>query len=532
LLKANAKQYDKAVAKILNEAAKVLSDKKNYQAAVEYALSEPLQQILTDYPYKNFVTTYDKNLRVKAERQRAEFSAWYEFFPRSASPDPSRRGTLADAEALLPRIADLGFDVLYFPPIHPIGEVNRKGKNNSVTAAEDEPGSPWAIGSQYGGHKSVAPELGTLQQYEALIQKANALGIEIALDLALQCAPDHPYIKSNPEWFTWRPDGTIAYAENPPKKYQDIVPINFECDDWQNLWVELKSIFIFWIERGVTIFRVDNPHTKPLPFWQWCIAEIQAEYPDVIFLSEAFTRPKIMAGLAKAGFTQGYTYYTWRVTKAELTEYMTQLTQTESREYFRPNFWPNTPDILPYHLHNANQNAFFLRLAMAATLTSSFGVYGPVYEFGYNQSFNGREEYHDSEKYEAQHHDWTHQNRITALMKRLNQIRKENPALQSTWNISFAETSNEQLFSYLKIAPQPPEGGLPNIVWTVANLDPNNTQAGMVAVPEILRNIDGTVNLWVTDLLTNERYHWTGSSNYVELNPFKSPLHIFQVQIA
>jgi starch synthase (maltosyl-transferring) len=413
--------------------------------------------------------------------------------------------------------------------VHPVGEINRKGKNNSVTAKAGEPGSPWAIGSAKGGHKAVEPALGTMTDYVNLIKEAKKLGIEIALDLALQCAPDHPYIKEHPNWFVWRPDGTIAYAENPPKKYQDIVPLNFECDDWKNLWNELESIFEFWIEKGVTVYRVDNPHTKPIPFWEWCIAEVHKKYPDVIFLAEAFTRPKIMGSLGKIGYTQSYSYFTWRVTKAELTEYMTELTQTESREYYRPNFWPNTPDILPYHLHNRNSNAFYLRLALAATMSSNYGVYGPVYEFCYNESFHGKEEYMNSEKYEVQLHDWNARNRITDLMTLLNKIRKANTALQSTWNIHFTPTTNDKLISYVKISEN--TEGAKNIVWCIANLDTENTQSGEVSVPKELLGIKGRTNISVQDFITGETYFWKDDWNFVELNPYKSPIHIFKVTV-
>ena len=534
-LKRNAENYPKAEAKEIVSFLKALEDKKDYLKAVESVMTEGFNKMVHDFPFKNHVTTYDHNLRVKVERERAGFSAWYELFPRSATDDVNRHGTFKDVEKLLPRIAEFGFDVLYLPPVHPVGEINRKGKNNSVEALPGEPGSPWAIGSKQGGHKAIEPALGTIDDYVHLINEAKKHGMEIALDLALQCAPDHPYIKEHPNWFVWRPDGTIAYAENPPKKYQDIVPLNFECDDWKNLWEELKSIFDFWIAKGVMIYRVDNPHTKPIPFWEWCMAEIHKQYPDVIFLAEAFTRPKIMASLAKSGYTQGYSYFTWRVTKAELTEYMTELTQTESREYFRPSFWPNTPDILPYHLHNRNSNAFYLRLAMAATMSSNYGVYGPVYEFCFNESFHGKEEYMHSEKYEVQVHDWNARNRITDLMTLLNRARKANVALQTTWNIHFSPTSNDKLISYVKVSNtegvSATDKASKNIIWCVANLDTENTQMGEVAVLKEVMGIQGRVNISVQDLLTGETYNWKDDWNYVELNPYKSPVHIFKVTV-
>ncbi len=506
----------------LMDAALILENTEKPAEASAYVESERFAHLIHRYPLKQFETTSKPFLKVKVERRKAEFSAWYEFFPRSAADKVGAHGTFKDCEKLLPRVAEMGFDVLYFPPVHPVGEINRKGKNNAVTAQPGEPGSPWAIGSRLGGHKSVSPELGTMEDYETLVKKANELGLEVALDLALQCAPDHPYITEHPNWFTWRPDGTIAYAENPPKRYQDIVPINFETEDWKNLWLELKSIFIFWIEKGVQIFRVDNPHTKPFPFWEWCIAEVQKKYPDTIFLAEAFTRPKIMAGLAKIGFTQSYSYYTWRVTKEEIETYMGELTRTESREYYRPNFWPNTPDILPYHLHGRGSNAFALRLAMAATLSSNFGVYGPVYEMYDNESFNGREEYMDSEKYETKIHDWNKRNRLTDLMTRLNQIRKENPALQTTWNIRFTRTSSDQLMSYVKISGD-------NVIWCIVNLDNEREIWGGVEVPEELVGTAGWGRLKMEDLLTGETYYWGQRWNSVGLNPYKSPIHIFRV---
>jgi starch synthase (maltosyl-transferring) len=528
-LKQNAANYSKTETKEMLAYAKVLDDKKDYLKAVQTVISEDFAKMVHNFPLKNNVTTYDHNLRVKVERTLAGFSSWYELFPRSATDSVSRHGTFKDVIKQLPRIAEFGFDILYLPPVHPIGEINRKGKNNSVTAKEGEPGSPWAIGSRHGGHKAIEPALGTMADYENLIKEVKKLGIEIALDLALQCAPDHPYIKEHPNWFVWRPDGTIAYAENPPKKYQDIVPLNFECDDWKNLWEELKSIFDFWIEKGVTVYRVDNPHTKPIPFWEWCMAEVQKKYPDVIFLAEAFTRPKIMASLGKVGYTQSYSYFTWRVTKAELTEYMTELTQTESKEYYRPNFWPNTPDILPYHLHSCNANAFYLRLALAATMSSNYGVYGPVYEFAYNESFHGKEEYMNSEKYEIQVHDWNARNRITDLMTLLNRVRKANTALQTTWNIHFTPTNNDKLISYVKVSEN--TEGVKNIVWCVANLDTENTQAGEVSVPKEVLGIKGRTSLSVQDLITGETYFWKDDWNFVELNPYRSPIHIFKVTV-
>lgn len=526
LLRKTAEAHPKTKASPLLKLAKTL-EKEAYETAIQTVLSEETAQLVQDFPMKQFQTVYDKNLRVRVGRERELFSSWYEIFPRSASLEIGKHGTFKDVERLLPRVQEMGFDILYLPPIHPIGELNRKGRNNSVTAETHEPGSPWAIGSKHGGHKDIEPLLGNLEDYKQLIQAAKEKGIEIALDLALQCAPDHPYIKEHPDWFLWRPDGTIAYAENPPKKYQDIVPINFETEDWKNLWEELKSIVVHWCEAGVTIFRVDNPHTKPFRFWHWLITEIQKEYPDTIFLAEAFTRPKIMAELGKLGFTQSYSYYTWRNNRYELQEYLTELSQTELREYFRPNFWPNTPDILAYELMGAGSNAFALRYLMAATLSSNYGVYGPSYEFLENTGnpVTGKEEYYDSEKYIIRNYDWNARNRLTDLYTRVNRIRRENKALQTTWNIHFTRTDNDQLMSYVKISD---DGS--NIIWCIANFDVHHMQSGYIEVPKTLLGIEWMVNLKVTDLLTGETYYWFNDWNYVSLNPWKHPIHILKVE--
>lgn len=511
-------------ANLLNLATKL--ENTSHQAAIDLVLSDSFAQIVKDYPLKENETTFDKELAVIVENRKANFSSWYEFFPRSGSLEAGKHGTFHDCVKLLPRIAAMGFDVLYFPPIHPIGKLNRKGKNNNVRAQKGEPGSPWAIGSNEGGHKSILPALGTIEDFQKLVKDAKNLGIDIAMDIAFQCAPDHPYVKEHPDWFKQRPDGSIQYAENPPKKYQDIYPFNFESDDWKNLWEELKSVFLFWMEQGVTIFRVDNPHTKPIPFWGWVIAEVHKVNSDVIFLSEAFTRPKIMASLAKVGFTQGYTYFTWRVSKQEIIEYVNDLVYGASRNYFRPNFWPNTPDILPYHLQNQGENSFIFRYALAATLSSNFGVYGPSYEFYENTPMEGKEEYFNSEKYEVRHYDWKKTNRMTDIMTLLNKARKENAALQSTWNVQFCPIENNQLIAYLKATDD-----LSNIILVIVNLDPNGKQSGYVQLPKDRLKIGEKINIKLHDLITDEYYTWTQDWNFVELSPGKIPFHLLRLEI-
>ena len=524
-LKEVLKSADKADHELINHYIGLFENDQAYEEAYSAALSGSMRELVQQYPLPLNVSV-SKEYFIQSEFKKANFSSWYEFFPRSAAEKRGTHGTFKDCERLLPRIAELGFDVLYFPPIHPIGEVNRKGKNNAVDAKDGDAGSPWAIGSKLGGHKDIHPELGTLRDYKSLIKKAGDLGIDIALDIAFQCAPDHPYVKDHPEWFRWRPDGTVQYAENPPKKYQDILPLNFESDDWKNLWEELLSVIVYWIEQGVHIFRVDNPHTKPIPFWQWAIAEVNKKYDNIIFLSEAFTRPKVMGSLAKVGFTQGYTYFTWRVTKQEIVEYMTELVEGNSRNFFRPNFWPNTPDILPYHLQYANENGFVARYALAATLSSNYGMYGPVYEHYEHIPVEGKEEYLNSEKYEVKHYNWKVKNRMTEVMKIINKARKENAALQSTWNIQFCTIENDNLIAYLKTT-----GDLSNIILTVVNLDPNHRQAGFVNIPRARLGIRGGINLYLKDLITGNEYQWTEDWNYVELDPYFMPFHLFKVEV-
>lgn len=500
-------------------------ESKPYAKAIEMVLTDSFHKIVHDNPLIEH-EVYSPELKIVVEHKKANFSSWYELFPRSAALDQGRHGTFHDVVKLLPRVAAMGFDVLYMPPIHPIGKLNRKGKNNNVTAEVGEPGSPWAIGSDEGGHKGIHKELGTFDDYKQLIAEAKKYNIDIAIDLAFQCAPDHPYVKEHPDWFKQRPDGSIQYAENPPKKYQDIYPFNFESEDWKALWEELKSVIFFWIDQGVKIFRVDNPHTKPIPFWEWAIGEVNKNYDDIIFLAEAFTRPKVMASLAKAGFTQSYTYFTWRVNKVEIIEYMNELVNGPSRNYFRPNFWPNTPDILPYHLHYQSENIFIIRLALAATLSSNYGIYGPPYEFCEATPMNGKEEYYDSEKYEIKHYEWKKTNRMTDLITLINKARKEHEAFHSTWNVRFLPIENSNLIAYLKTTED-----LSDIMLVVVNLDPFVRHSGYVQLPKDILKPGEHVNLKLHELVMDEHFTWTQEWNYVELDPSVLPFHLFHLQI-
>jgi starch synthase (maltosyl-transferring) len=488
-------------------------------------IDEKLAAAIERYPDRRAATRYDKELCVVVDDVRARFGAWYEMFPRSCASRPGAHGTFKDCEERISYVAEMGFDVLYLPPIHPIGRIHRKGRNNAPAAGPDEPGSPWAIGSSEGGHKAIHPELGNLDDFKRLIRKARDYGIEVALDIAFQCTPDHPYVREHPEWFRHRPDGTIQYAENPPKKYQDIYPLNFETPDWRNLWEELKSVVLFWLEHGVRIFRVDNPHTKPFPFWEWLIAEVKKENPAAIFLSEAFTRPKVMYRLAKSGFTQSYTYFAWRNTKWEITEYFTELTQTDVREFFRPNLWPNTPDILTEYVQFGGRPAFMARLVLAATLGSNYGIYGPAFELAEGRPREqGSEEYLDSEKYEIRSWNLDAPESLRHLIARVNRIRRENAALQSDGCLSFHPTDNDQIICYSKRTED-----FKNVIVTVVNLDPYHTQSGWVELSLKDLQIEPQRPYQVHDLLTHARYIWQGSRNYVELNPQSVPAHIFQV---
>lgn len=495
------------------------------RGAVDVALKDEIADLARKHaPRDGAVESSVRTVLVDPEVART--GAWYEFFPRSARSD-GRHATLDDAAKLLPRIKEMGFDIVYLPPIHPIGTTNRKGKDNAPTAAEGDPGSPWAIGGDTGdgtagGHKSVHPELGGIEAFDRFVERAEELGLKVALDIAFQTSPDHPYVEDHPEWFYHRPDGTIRYAENPPKKYQDVYPINFENDDWKALWMELKGVFAFWIEHGVTIFRVDNPHTKPFAFWEWCLAELREDTPELIVLSEAFTKPKTMHQLAKLGFNNSYTYFTWRNSKQELQSYAQELFHTNLAEFFRPNFWPNTPDILHDYLVYGGRPAHVTRFVLAATLSSAYGVYGPPFEHVDNNQHPDREEYARNEKYEIRTWDWNDPTSLQPLMKRVNAIRKENPALQQMRTIRFHKTRNEQLLAYSKEA----EG---NLILVVANLDPHQAQEGLVHLPLDDLGLPSDRPYVVEDLLTDERYSWRGTDNYVKLAPSKMPVHILRL---
>ena len=465
-------------------------------------------------------------LELVADRPRARFSSWYEMFPRSASPMRGRHGTFRDVEARLPYVASMGFDVLYFPPIHPIGRINRKGPNNHLVAESDDVGSPWAIGAAEGGHKDILSHLGTFEDFHNLLSKARELGVEIALDIAFQCAPDHPYVKTHPQWFKHRPDGSVQYAENPPKKYQDIYPFDFETEDWRALWTELKSVMDFWVAQGIRIFRVDNPHTKAFGFWEWVITAIKREQPDVIFLAEAFTRPKLMHRLAKLGFSQSYTYFTWRNTKQELTEYFTELAHGPGREYFRPNVWPNTPDILHEALHSGLRSVFVARLVLAATLSSNYGIYGPPYELLQSTPREaGSEEYLDSEKYQLRQWDVDNPTSLGSVITSINRIRKENAALQSNASLSFCPVDNEQLIAYCKT-----DTVSGNTILIVVNLDPYHPQSGWIDLDMAALRIEDEQTYQMHDLLSEQRYLWKGRRNYVMLDPQRVPAHIFRLR--
>jgi starch synthase (maltosyl-transferring) len=529
LLLAAARRTRGPDAKRLREFAEQMRTGENAQIN-RLAHAGELEALMATYAARSGATQYMPPPRVTVDRVAARTAAWYEFFPRSAEGRADRGSTFRDCLGRVDDARAMGFDVIYFPPIHPIGLTNRKGRNNSVTSGPGDPGVPYAIGNRNlnlpngGGHKDVEPSLGTLEDFAWLNQQIRRRGMEIALDFAINCSPDHPYVAAHPEWFYKRPDGTIKYAENPPKKYEDIYPLNFRCPNWQELWDEMTSIILFWAERDVRIFRVDNPHTKPVAFWEYLIAQVRGKFPDTIFLSEAFTRPKMMKALAKAGFTQSYTYFTWRTSKQELTEYFTELTQTEMREYFRGNLFTNTPDILPFHLQTGGRPMFQIRAVLATTLSSLYGIYSG-FELCENSALPGREEYLDSEKYQFKERDWDSAGNIKDLVTALNRIRRENRALHFYHNLRFHPADNDALLFYSKMTP-----ARDNIILVIVNLDPLYTQSGWVEVPiEDFGEIE-TDSYEVHDLLTGTHYIWHGKRNYVALHPGVQPAHIFRLR--
>lgn len=515
--KAKVRQRLTAAAELLRDPQTTM--KRRIATALDPELGQTMQEIVDD----GEVTRHESEFDIVVDPQAAGFAAWYEMFPRSHGKKPGKHGTFPDAESALPRLAELGFDVVYLPPIHPVGHTFRKGRNNSLTAESDDPGSPWAIGSEQGGHTAVAPELGTLQDFDHFVAAAEDLGMQVALDYALQCSPDHPWVKEHPEWFVLRPDGSIMYAENPPKKYQDIYPLNFWCDDWENLWIACKEIVEFWIQHGVRTFRVDNPHTKPFAFWEWMIASVKQSHPDIVFLSEAFTRPKKMWGLAKIGFSQSYTHFTWQNTSYELRELFTRLHGTELVDYFRGNLFTNTPDILHEYLQKGGRPAFRVRLVLAATLSPLYGIYSG-FELCENEPREpGSEEYLNSEKYEIKARDWNSPGNINDDIRLINRIRRENTALQQQGNLEFHPSDNDNLLFYSRTAWE-------NDLLVVVNLDPVHAHAATVQVPVSKLGLGDSAEYQVADLLTGKRYAWRGSSNYVRLDPSDSVAHIFRVE--
>ncbi|WP_256091684.1 alpha-1,4-glucan--maltose-1-phosphate maltosyltransferase [Candidatus Thiosymbion oneisti] len=521
-----ASTVEKADQDAFSRCIEAIGNQQNIAEAIKVALSDELADLMRRHPDRQYATRYKAILQVIVDPKQAQFSAWYEVFPRSCSPHPGEHGNFNDLIGRLPYIADMGFDVLYLPPIHPIGTTHRKGKNNTPVCEPDDVGSPWAIGAAEGGHTAIHPQLGTLADFRKLVAQAKVFGISVALDLAFQCSPDHPYVKEHPEWFRMRPDDTIQYAENPPKKYQDIYPLEFQSPAWEALWEELRRVVIYWIDQGVRIFRVDNPHTKDFSFWEWLIESVKKEAPDTIFLAEAFTRPKLMSQLAKLGFTQSYTYFAWRNSKWELEDYLTTLTTTDLKEYFRPNFWPNTPDILNDYLQVGGQPAFKVRLVLAATLSSNYGIYGPPFELCDGLPVEiGSEEYMNSEKYEIRSWNLDEPHSLKHYIAQVNKIRRENAVLQSNDNLKFYPVDNENIICYGKHSDDFSE-----VLIIVVNLDPNWAQSGWLKLPIDEFDLPPERPFQVHDLLDNRRYLWSGSRNFVQLEPHTAPAHIFRLR--
>jgi starch synthase (maltosyl-transferring) len=526
LVREASEQAPKADAERLAQRADALEKEWPADVRADIAFEAALRELMLKYAPRTYKAVHDAGQRIWVDREKARFSTWYELFPRSTAPAPGQHGTFKTTIDWLPQIAKMGFDVLYLPPIHPIGTTHRKGRNNSPVCEPGDPGSPWAIGSAEGGHDAIHPQLGTIEDFRALVAAAAEHGMEVALDLALQCSPDHPWVKMHPQWFKHRPDGSIRYAENPPKKYEDIYPVDFETEDWKALWQEVERVVRSWIDQGVSIFRVDNPHTKHLAFWEWLIASIRTDHPEVLFLAEAFTRPRTMYRLAKLGFSQSYTYFTWRNGKRDLSAYMEELTGTEVREYFRPNFWPNTPDILHEVLQHGGRPAFVMRLLLAATLTANYGMYGPAFELlEHVPRERGSEEYLHSEKYEVRHWDLNNPDRLSELIAVVNKARRENPALQRDDGFRLLEASDDNLMAYAKVSAD----GTNRIV-CVVNMDPYNTHSGWVRVPVEALGIPQGSAYELVDLLDGARYTWRGEWNYVELNPQVLPGHVLRIE--
>jgi starch synthase (maltosyl-transferring) len=526
LLADAAKRARGTDAKRLKEAAARLGAVETAEHGRGLALDEELAGVAARYPDRRFQSVYPRELEVVVDPKVARFGAWYELFPRSTSDDPLRHGTFRDVVDRLPYVADLGFDVLYLPPIHPIGRARRKGPNNALVAGPEDPGSPWAIGAAEGGHDAIHPELGSAADLRHLVEQARAAGIELALDIAFQCAPDHPWVEAHPEWFRFRPDGTVQYAENPPKKYQDIYPFDFESDDWRALHRALTDLVLHWVDHGIHIFRVDNPHTKPFVLWERLIGEVKAKHPEVIFLAEAFTRPRVMHRLAKLGFSQSYTYFAWRNTKWELEQYFRELAHHPSREYFRPNVWPNTPDILTEYLQLGTRASFMTRLVLAATLSAAYGVYGPAFELMEHEPREpGSEEYRDSEKYQRRVWNLDDPQSLRGFVKRLNLIRRENPALHHDWSLRFIPVDNDQIVAYSKTSS---DGS--NVIVCVANLDPHHAHAAWIDLPLEVLGLDPKRPYRMHDLLGGGSFLWQGPRNYLELEPDGNVAHIFRVR--
>ena len=527
LLKTAAAHNSGNPKQLLKAWSDTLAGKENYQEAVQLLSTPDFASAMERSAIRKHPTEYDNKLRVRVSEAKEQYSTWYMLFPRSTGEN-GKPGNFKTTQMRLPRLVDLGFDTLLLPPIFPIGKTNRKGPNNTINANPDDPGSPWAVGNEHGGHKTVNPELGTLKDFEQLVSTAAKAGIDVALDLGLRCSPDHPYVKEHPEWFKRLPDGKLMTDEVPPLQYADIVNFNFECEDWKALWEELKSIVEFWIDKGVKTFYASTPHYKPFNFWHWLIEEIHKKHPEVVFLSGALDRKLIIEELAMTGFNQSLTYFIWKTTKPEIEEYIRELTQGQSSQFMVPNFFVNTPDIFPSYLDNAPEAMYMIRYALAATLSSNCGIYGPVYELMTGQRHpDSRERYLNSEKYAIAQHDWQARNRLTEFISLINKTRQEQPALQTAFNICFSQTDNKKLISFLKTTHDGSDA-----IWCIVNLDPHQKQSGYVEVPRQALGLKSRwINLQVTELLTGEVYHWFNDWNFVELNPLKFPIHIFKVNV-